>query len=219
MAVLIDSVRRNFGIKATAVVVSVVLWFTFNYFGATHEGYTKTLDLPLGIRGIATGLVAEARVDRVSVELSGSRPDLESVAPADMDAYIDCSGKLPGEYSLPVNVVGRNADKMKVVKPGEAIVVIDRYAYRTVPVIARDAQGGPLANAVLTPPTISIAGGQSAVGAVVAAEISVPEPRALPVGFAAEMKPVPVDARMIPVAGVTSLGVVRVSGPQVKRTI
>jgi YbbR domain-containing protein len=213
MAQLIDSVSRNFGLKATAGVVAVVLWFTFNYFGATHAGYSKTLEIPLVVRGVASGLIASTPVQRVSVELSGSRPEIDAVGPADLSAYVDCAGKQAGVYSLPVNVIGQNADKVKTVQPGQAIVAIDRYAFRTVPVVARDARGGPLTNATIVPATIQVAGAQSAVAQVVAAELSVPEPRALPVGYSAELKPVPVDSKMEPVVGATALGVVRVTGP------
>lgn len=213
MALLIDSVRRNFGLKATAVVVAVVLWFTFNYFGTSHDVYSKTLELPIAVHGVASGLVATTQADHVTVELGGARPDVDPVTAADLSSYVDCANKQPGVYSLQVNVVGRDADKIKAVAPEQAVVVIDRYAFRTVPVIVHDAQGGPLANANVAPTTIQVAGGASAVAQVVAAEVSVPEPRSLPAGFAAEMKPVPVDAKMARVGGANVLGVVRVTGP------
>jgi YbbR domain-containing protein len=213
MALLIDSVRRNFGLKVTAVIVSVVLWFTFNYFGTTHDVYSKTLELPLTVHGVSSGLVASAQFQRASVELAGPRADLDSVTAADLAAFVDCTGKQPGVYALAVNVVGRNADKVKSVTPAQVVVGVDRYAFRSVPVVARDSGGGPLSNASIAPLTIEVAGGESAVASVVAAEVSVPEPRALPAGFAAEMKPQPVDAKMQTVAGVNVLGVVRVTGP------
>ena len=213
MALLIDSVRRNFGLKVTAVVVSVVLWFTFNYFSTTHDAYSKTLELTLAVRGVGSGLYATTQAQRVTIELSGPRPDVDSVTPTDLAAYVDCSGKPGGVYALPVSVTGRDADKIKTVMPDQAVVTVDRYAFRTVPVIARDAQGRTLTNASVAPAAIQVAGGASAVAQVVAAEVSVPEPRALPAGFAAEMKPAAVDAQMQPVSGVNVLGVVRVTGP------
>ena len=213
MALLIDSVRRNFGLKVTAGVVSIVLWFTFNYFSTTHDAYSKTLELPLAVHGVASGLVASTQIDRVSVELAGPRPDVDSVTPADLASFVDCAGKQPGVYSVTINVIGRDADKIKTVMPDQAILVVDRYAYRTVPVIARDAQGRTLTNASLAPATIQVTGGETAVSRVAAAEVSVPEPGSLPVGFAAEMKPDPVDAKMQRVVGVNVLGVVRVTGP------
>jgi YbbR domain-containing protein len=213
MALLIDSVRRNFGLKATAVVVSIVLWFTFNFFSTTHDAYSKTLEIPLVVHGTASGLVASTQIQHVTVELAGPRPDVDSVTPADLASFVDCAGKLPGVYALAVNVIGRDADKIKTIMPDQAVVIVDRYAYRTVPVIARDAQGGTLTNAAVAPATIQVTGGQSAVSRVVAAAVSVPEPGSLPAGFAAEMKPDPVDANMAHVAGVNVLGVVRVTGP------
>jgi hypothetical protein len=107
--------------------------------------------------------------------------------------------------------VGQGADKVKTIEPAQAVVVLDHYAYRTVPVEARDAHGGPLTNAALMPATIQVAGPQSAVAEVVAAEVAVPEPGSLPAGFSAEMKPVPIDRRMETVSGVTALGVVRIT--------
>jgi YbbR domain-containing protein len=213
MTLLIDSVRRNFGLKATAVVVSVVLWFTFNYFSTTRDAYSKTLELPLALHAVSAGLVAATPVDHVTIELTGPRPDIDSVSPADLVAFADCSGKQSGVYSLAVSIVGRDADKVKTVSPDYAVVRVDRFGYRTVPVIARDVEGGTLTNASVAPQTIQVAGGESAVSQVVAAEVSVPEPRSLPAGFAAEMKPDPVDVRMQRVAGVNVLGVVRVTGP------
>jgi hypothetical protein len=82
MALLIDSIRRNFGLKATAVVIAVVLWFTFNYFSVIHAGYSKTLEVPLGVRGVASNLIASTPVQRVAIELSGARPDIDAVTPA-----------------------------------------------------------------------------------------------------------------------------------------
>lgn len=208
-----DLIRRNFVLKATAVIVAVVLWYTFNYLSASQDTYTKTLELPVAVRDVGQGLVASAQADRATVELSGARSDLDTVTPAAFTAYVDCSGKSSGVYSLAVDVVGPDADKIKVIDPAQTVVTVDRYAFRTVPVIARDPSGLRLANAVLAPSTIQVAGAQSAVALVVAAEVSVPEPRALPVGFAADMKPVPVDAKLQPVNGAAALGVVSITGP------
>jgi len=109
MALLIDSVRRNFGLKVTAVVVSVALWFTLNYFGSSQEVFSKTLELPLAVHGLAPGFVATPQIQTVSVDLSGPRADVDSVTPSDLAAYVDGTGHTGGVYSLTVNVVGRLA--------------------------------------------------------------------------------------------------------------
>jgi len=211
MAWLIDSVRRNFGLKAGAVAIAVVLWFTFNYSSVAHLGYTKTVDVPLAMRGVGADLVTESDARLATIELSGPRADVDAVNAGNLSAFVDCSGKVPGVYSLAVNVIGQGADIVKKVTPAQAIVTVDRYAYRTVPVLARDSVGGPLTNAQIEPPLIQVAGGASVVAAVYAAEISVPEPHALPAGFSAEMTPVAVDKRLSPVTDVTAIGVVRIT--------
>lgn len=213
MALLIDSVRRNFGLKVTAVVVSVALWFTLNYFGSSQDVFSKTLELPLAVRGLGAGFVAAPQVETVRIDLSGPRPDVESATVSDLSAFVDCSGRQTGVFSLAVNVVGRDADKVKVVTPDQAVVSIDRYAFRAVPVLARGAGGTLLANAVVAPSTIEVAGGASTVAKVVAVQVVVPEPGALPAGFAAVMKPDPIDGALQPVHGVSVLGVVRVTAP------
>lgn len=208
-----DLIRRNFGLKVTAFAIAIALWFTFNYLTTTQDVYTKTLEVPVVIRGVASGLVAATTVDKTSVELGGSRSDLAAVTPADLVAYVDCGGRGAGAYDLTVAVAGPSADTIKAVEPSEAIVTVDRYAYRIVPVVARDETGAQLNNAVLAPRTIEVAGAQSAVAHVVAAEIEVPEPHALPVGFAAEMKPTPIDDRLAPVSGASAIGVVSITNP------
>lgn len=211
MALLIDSVRRNFGLKVTAVVVSVGLWFTVNYFGGSQDVFTKTVELPLAVHGLSAGLVATAQASAVSVDLAGPRPDVEAASASDLTAYVDLSGRSAGVYTLAVNVVGPDADKIRTVTPDQAVVSVDRYAFRTVPVLARGAGGTVLANAVLSPSTIEITGGASLVTRVVAVEVVVPEPGALPAGFSAVMKPDAIDSAMQPVRGVSVAGVVRVT--------
>ncbi|HYK52310.1 MAG TPA: CdaR family protein, partial [Candidatus Eremiobacteraceae bacterium] len=202
-----------FGLKVTAVVVSVALWFTLNYFGSSQEVFSKTLELPLSVHGLAPGFVATPQIQTVSVDLSGPRADVDSVTPSDLAAYVDGTGHTGGVYSLTVNVVGRDADKVKVIAPDQAVVSIDRYAFRSVPVLARGAGGTLLANAELAPSTIEVAGGASAVAKVVAVQVMVPEPGSLPAGFSAVMKPDPIDGSLQVVHGVSVLGVVRVNGP------
>ena len=216
MALLIDSVRRNFGLKVTAVVVAVVLWFTFNLVGTSHNVFSKTLVLPVTVHGIASGLVAMPQTDHVTVVLEGPRPDVESETASDLAAYVDCANRAAGIVTLPVGVAGRDADKIMTVTPDQSVVVIDRYAYRAVPVAIRGADGGALADAIVAPAAIQVAGAASAVARVIAAEASVPETRALPAGFMAELKATPVDAHLQPVDGATAVGLVRVTSTATK---
>ncbi|MDQ2816903.1 MAG: hypothetical protein M3T49_01660 [Candidatus Eremiobacteraeota bacterium] len=198
---LLDSIKRNFGLKLTALFIAVLLWFTFNFLSAAQGAYNKTLELPLGVHQVAAGLVAAAKIRTVSVELSGPRSQLDTLTATSLDSFLDCSGKGAGTYLMLVTVVGADADKIKAVRPAHALVVIDRYAYRAVPVVARQSNGGPL-QATVDPKSVTIAGAQTAVAQVIAAEVTVPGRLAFK-QLTAEVKPVPVDGLLAAVGGVT----------------
>ncbi|MBC5824634.1 MAG: hypothetical protein GIW99_07090 [Candidatus Eremiobacteraeota bacterium] len=198
---LLDSIKHNFGLKLTAALVAVLLWFTFNFLSVAQGSYNKTLELPLGVHQVGSGLVAAAKLKTVSVELSGPRSRLDALTPASLDSFIDCGGKGAGTYLLPITVVGPDADKIKVIRPPHSLVVIDRYAYRAVPVVARQSNGGPL-QAAVDPKSVTIAGAQTAVAQVLAAEVTVPARDAFK-KMTAEVKPVPVDGLLAAVGGVT----------------
>lgn len=196
-----DWIRRNFGLRITAVIVAVGLWFTFNYLSSSTAD-TKTLELPLAIRGVSSGLVAQSTVQTVTIDLAGSRPVLANLSPTDFSAFVDCSGKMAGTMSLGVTVVGPDSDKLvRSVSPATSIVVLEQYGYRRVPVISDDS----VQNTVVTgtePKSVLVTGGETTVARVMAARVSVDASsanRALVV----TLKAVPVDVHLDPVDGVT----------------
>lgn len=195
-----DWIRRNFGLKATALVVAVILWFTFNYLTAS-QAYTKTLEVPLSLHGVAAGLVASSSVHEVTVELAGPRAQLESLLPQNFTAFVDCAGKRSGTSALVVTVLGADNDKIRSVFPSAAVVELDRYAYRRVPVVA--GGGSPnLSAASIDPDHVIVAGGESTVSRVVVAQVSIDAASGTkPLVLA--LRPVPVDDRLANVAGLT----------------
>lgn len=195
-----DWIRRNFGLKVIAVVAAIVLWFTFNYLSAAQT-FTKTLEVPLALHGISSGLVATTATHEVTVELAGARSALENLVPENFVAYVDCSGKHAGTYGLSVSVVGSDTDKPVSVTPATAVVVLDAYAYRRVPVIADDSSGA-IVTAEIDPKTLVVAGGQTAVSRVFAAQVSIAT-AAVTKPVIVTVKAVPVDVRLVAVGGVT----------------
>jgi YbbR domain-containing protein len=195
-----DWIRRNFDLKVIALVAAVVLWFIFNRLSASQAS-TKTLEVPLAVHGVASGLVANVGIQQVAVEIAGTRSALEDVAPGDFVAYVDCSGKGAGTFGLPVTVVAAQNQRPVSVTPATAIVVLEVYAYRRVPVIA-DPSGAAAAVGEIDPATVVVAGGQSEVSRVFAAEASIPA-AAVTKPVSVTVKPIPVDTRLTAVQGVT----------------
>jgi hypothetical protein len=78
---MIEAFRRDLGLKFAAVIIAIVLWFTFNYLTTGEATYSKTLVLPVAVQHIASGLVATVNVHQVTIELAGARPKLEGLTP------------------------------------------------------------------------------------------------------------------------------------------
>ena len=192
-------VRHNFGLKATALGVAILLWLGFSHVTAPQATFSKTLELPLKVRGASAGYVANSRADTINVELGGPRARLDPLAPEQFVAWVDVARRGAGVYALPVKIDGPAADAVKSMAPGQVIVAVDRFAYRSVPVVP--GQGAPVQLDVL-PKAVTVAGPESAVTHVLAATVSIP-PTELSESRSVDIKPIPVDSRLAPVSGVT----------------
>ena len=209
---MIDALRNNLGLKFAAVIIAVVLWFTFNYSLNNETTYSKTLVLPVAVQHIPAGLVATVNVRQVTIELAGARPRLDGLTPDDFTAFVDAAGKNVGTFTVDISTRGAATDSIKSITPSSAELVMDRYGFRVVPVVVRDVAGSPDVQADLQPATVTVAGGATAVAAVVAVQttVALPGPNQSAV---MEVRPVAVDAQLAPVAGVT------IDPPLVRATI
>jgi YbbR domain-containing protein len=194
-----DWIRRNFGLRLIALLAAVVLWFTFNYQSASQT-FTKTLEVPLALHGVSSGLVATTDTKEVSIELAGARTAVEDLEPEDFDAYVDCSGKRAGTFALNVAVVGPETGKPLAVTPATAVVVLDEYEYRRVPVVVDTGSSAVVTS--IDPSTLMVIGGQTDVSRVFAAQVSIAAASVTkPVSVV--MKAMPVDVHLSSVPGVT----------------
>ena len=209
---MLDSISRNLGLKSAAVLIGVVLWFTFNYLTSGETKYAKTLVVPVTVQHIASGMVASTLVRQVTIELSGPRTKLDGLTPDDFTAFIDGTGKGPGTYAVDISLRGNGTDVVKSVTPAAGTLVLDRYGYRRVPVVLQDVGGVDGAKLDVAPQTVIVAGGQSAVAQVVLAQVSVAYPADKKM-VTMELRPVAVNAQLMPVPGVT------VDPPVVRATV
>jgi YbbR domain-containing protein len=209
---MLEAISRNFGLKVAAVLIGITLWFTFNYLTAGETKYAKTIVVPVSVQHVSSGLVAATAIRQVTIELSGSRSRLDGLAPDDFTAFVDASGKNAGTYALEISIRGAGTDAIKTVTPESATLVVDRYGFRRVPVVLEDTGNSGGAPVRVAPETVVVAGAQSAVSQVMAAQATV----AYPAGKGAvvmELRPVPVDAQLHPVSGIT------VDPPVVRATV
>jgi len=199
---MLDSISRNFGLKAAAVLIGFILWFTFNYLTAGAATYSKTLVVPVTVQHISSGLVAATKIRQVTIELSGARTKLDGLSPDDFTAFVDGTGKGPGTYALEISLRGEGSDSVKSITPSSATLVLDRYGYRRVPVVPQDAGAEQGMRLQVVPSTVVVAGAQSAVAQVMAAEVTFAYPAdKKPVVM--ELRPLAVNAQLLPVSGIT----------------
>jgi YbbR domain-containing protein len=199
---MLESISRNFGLKVAAVLIGVILWFTFNYLTAGESKYAKTIVVPVSVQHVASGLVATTTIRQVTIELSGSRTKLDGLSPDDFTAFVDASGKGAGTHALDISVRGAGTDAIKTITPDSATLVEDRYGFRRVPVVLQETGVSGGAPVRVSPETVVVAGAQSAVAQVMAAQATVAYP-ADKGAVVMELRPVPVDAQLHPVAGIT----------------
>ena len=199
---MLEAISRNFGLKVAAVLIGVILWFTFNYLTAGESKYAKTIVVPVSVQHVSSGLVAATTTRQVTIELSGSRTRLDGLSPDDFTAFVDASGKSAGTYTLEISIRSAGSDAIKTVTPETAALIVDRYGFRRVPVVLQDAGASSVAPVRVAPETVVVAGAQSEVAQVMAAQATIAYP-ADKGAIVMELRPVPVDAQLHPVSGIT----------------
>ncbi|HEY5094486.1 MAG TPA: CdaR family protein [Candidatus Eremiobacteraceae bacterium] len=199
---MLESISRNFGLKAAALLIGFILWFTFNYLTAGATTYSKTLVVPVTVQHVSSGLVAATTIRQVTIELSGARTKLDGLSPDDFTAFVDGTGKGPGTYALEISLRGAGTDSVKSITPSTATLVLDRYGYRRVPVVPQDTGAADGMRLEVVPTTVVVAGAQSTVAQVMAAEVTFAYPAdKKPVVM--ELRPVAVNNQLLPVPGIT----------------
>jgi YbbR domain-containing protein len=199
---MLEAISRNFGLKVAAVLIGAVLWFTFNYLTAGETKYAKTIVVPVSVQHVSSGLVATTTIRQVTIELTGARTRLDGLAPDDFTAFVDATGKGAGTYALEISIRGAGTDAIKSVTPESATLVLDRYGFRRVPVVLQDAATSSAPPVRVVPETVIVAGAQSAVSQVVAAQATIAYPSDKG-AIVMELRPVPVDSQLHPVTGIT----------------
>jgi len=129
--------RNNWQYKVLALAIALIIWAYANESQNTDISAERTLRLEL--RGLSSDLLAAARPETVKVLLEGPKSHVNSIIeePDGAAAYVDVSGKAPGEYTLPVRAVVPESFRALIrrqARPAHALVTLTRKARRTCPV-------------------------------------------------------------------------------------
>ena len=128
-------VRKNLGLKALALLLSVLLW----WFVAGESNVQVGFVVPLEIRNIPPGMALTNKVDRqVEVRLAGPSTLISGLEQKDISAIIDLSDAKNGKEIIPLSersVKIPAGFRVERVYPRSIEIVLERLERKTVPVI------------------------------------------------------------------------------------
>ncbi len=94
---------------------------------------TATLDLPVTVRGLGDGLTATITPARVRVLISGPRPELERIQPADVVVYADVSGRGAGSHRVRLRLEAPAGVRTRSITPEQVEIDIQSLWTPTAP--------------------------------------------------------------------------------------
>lgn len=197
--------RHNLGYKLLALVLSVALWANVKLH---QEPLTVAEQARLELRGVPDDIVASSSVSQVTVVLYGPKVYVTRITPEMLTAYVDLKGAGLGHYKKDVNVqVPRNLQALVTVQsitPTQVDVRVRRKTRKTVPVrvdwIGAPPSGASYGPPRITPPTVDVAGADTAVDTVDHAQVRV---QAGDPHITDRFPAVPVDRRGNPVSEIS----------------
>ena len=199
--------RRNIGLKALSLTLAVLAWAYLTY-GANlgvRAGITQQVEVPVTLRNVAAGMVAEPATPAVTVIVSGDRGPFDTPSAREFVAYVDLHGLAAGSYSIVPHVVGPKDAEVERVRPASIVVTVDRLVTRRLPVFVqyrgKPAQVSDASGANVAPTTVVVRGAAAAVSRIVIVAAEIPGDR-LTAGFDALLAPVALDLKGRPVGDV-----------------
>ena len=159
-------IRRNLFYKLLALGVAIVLWVYVN--AERNPQSQKTLAVPVQVRNLAKGYVADLAVREAAVTISGLKTVVDSVGKEDVKVWIDAKVTIDGSAArkvLPVKwtIARVEPDELDVaVKPKTVNVTIESVSSKRLPVEVKYVSALPLgysrSNQEIIPASVKVFG-------------------------------------------------------------
>jgi YbbR domain-containing protein len=98
----VANLTHNWVAKLGAFVIAVVLWFIAT--GERRTTATRSLEIPLEVRGLQENRVVRDLPKTVRLQLQGARSELEQIEPSNLEASIQVTSRPDGFFSADVRV-------------------------------------------------------------------------------------------------------------------
>ena len=125
--------------KILAFFLALILWFFVsgdrqNTENQVYETRRSFENIPIGLRSLGDDLIVTDMVGEVSIFLQGLQPSFDGLTPADMEAYIDLSGKKEGRHVVRVGAVAPPGMSVVRIIPASVDVTIEDLISLQMPV-------------------------------------------------------------------------------------
>ena len=132
---MLQTLRRNFGLKLLAVALAITAWAYFHYSAAPSltAHFDEQLTVPIVVTGLPTGFATQytERTAIVTIEAPRNGPRVKA---EQISAVLDLTDRsATGIINVPVKIVAPDL-VIKSFAPASVTLVLDRLATRTVPV-------------------------------------------------------------------------------------
>lgn len=155
---------RNLGLKAIALVLGTLLWFTIS-------GYQieRRISVPVSYRNVPGPLeLTGEQIDRVSVHVRGDDNIVSALGEGSLRVVVDLAGSQPGANIVPLRTAHVSAPagvEVMQIDPSTVTVALERAAQITVPVRptieGQPAPGYAVGAITIEPSTVTVAGPES----------------------------------------------------------
>jgi len=201
----VQIIRKNFGLKLISLTLAIVGWAYLRYAQnpiVAAARFDQQLSVPIVTVNLPEGYIAHF-TDKEAVVTVASKRGAVPVKPDEIKAVIDLSGKGPGVYNVPVELVAPDV-AVQSLSPASVTLSVEKIEQRLFPVVLHyvgsGANGIVVTGVKLRPAAVSVEGPSSELSEVAAVRVDVPlalEPKA----FDEMIRPIAVDSTGAEVTG------------------
>jgi len=162
---------ENFGLKVTALIMAVILWF----FVISKGQSEIAIDVPVELKNMPPGLESVNRhgAKTVNVSLKGQERLLRNIKPSDLRVHVDLSKAKKGKaiyYIDKENVIHPASMSITSITPSSVTITLEETLLKTVPVQAitagRPKEGFVVGSVEVAPKEMAIEGVRTETGKV-----------------------------------------------------
>jgi YbbR domain-containing protein len=122
----VQIIRKNFGLKVIALALAIIGWAYFRYSSnpVLAARFEQQFSIPIATSNLLDGYTAHFSQREAVITVANHRGD-PAVNPAEIKAQLDLSGKGPGTYAVPVELIAPNV-VVQSLTPASVSVTIDK---------------------------------------------------------------------------------------------